>query len=132
MGRLEDLRAELDAGHPDTGAYDANDALAADQINVVNRSVNRDTMEATEVLQAVVPAEYTVLAADKKAELFGLLGMGTLNPFGKEADLMIDIFGAGSSTIAALAVLRKRAVSRAEELGLGKVRAGTVAQARAL
>lgn len=31
------LRAELDAGHPDTGAYSANDATATDELNAVNR-----------------------------------------------------------------------------------------------
>ena len=31
------LAAELAAGHPDTGAYNADDALAAGEINVLNR-----------------------------------------------------------------------------------------------
>ena len=31
------LKAELDAGHPDTGAYSANDQTARDELNAVNR-----------------------------------------------------------------------------------------------
>ena len=34
------LQAELLAGHPDTGAYNANDQLAADELNAVNRPVD--------------------------------------------------------------------------------------------
>jgi len=34
------LKSELDAGHPDTGAYDADDALAAGELNAENRTVN--------------------------------------------------------------------------------------------
>lgn len=33
------LKAELLAGHPDTGAYNADDQLAADELNVQNRPV---------------------------------------------------------------------------------------------
>lgn len=39
------LRAELDAGHPDTGAYNANDALAADEINDRNRPAAGDVQD---------------------------------------------------------------------------------------
>lgn len=40
------LAAELTAGHPDTGAYNADDALAAGQLNAVNRpSVAIDMQE---------------------------------------------------------------------------------------
>jgi len=31
------LKAELTAGHPDTGAYNIDDGLAADELNAVNR-----------------------------------------------------------------------------------------------
>ena len=34
---IEELADELTAGHPDTGAYNADDALAAAEINAVNR-----------------------------------------------------------------------------------------------
>ena len=36
------LAEELTAGHPDTGAYDADDATAAGQLNAVNRPANVD------------------------------------------------------------------------------------------
>lgn len=37
------LKAELDAGHPTTGAYNANDSLAAGELNAVNRPAEGGT-----------------------------------------------------------------------------------------
>ena len=37
MGRIEDIKTELDTGHPDTGAYNVDDQLAADEMNAINR-----------------------------------------------------------------------------------------------
>ncbi len=34
---LTALKTELDAGHPETGAYSATDSIAADEINAINR-----------------------------------------------------------------------------------------------
>ncbi len=132
MADLQALRAELDAGHPDTGAYDASAVTAAEQVNALNRTQNRDSMTGSEILNAVVVSEYTALMEADKDRLWDLLGLGTLDPFGVEATLLTSLFGGGSATIVALAAARKLSVSRAEELGLGKVAAGTVEQARAL
>jgi hypothetical protein len=61
--------------------------------------------------------------------VWNILHLGNINPFGIEADLMQDIFGA-STTITALQAARKENISRAEELGLGVVGAGQVEEAR--
>lgn len=37
------LKAELDAGHPDTGAYSLVDATAADELNAINRPAESGT-----------------------------------------------------------------------------------------
>ena len=37
------LAAELTAGHPGTGAYDADLSVAAGQLNAVNRTRNKDS-----------------------------------------------------------------------------------------
>ena len=39
------LNAELTAGHPDTGAYNVDDALAADELNAANRPNNAISMQ---------------------------------------------------------------------------------------
>ena len=42
------LQAELLAGHPNTGAYNADDALAADELNALNRPVAASAREIRE------------------------------------------------------------------------------------
>lgn len=136
MTNLNLLRAELDAGHPDTMAYSADSQIASDQINLVNRTLNRTSMGGSEILEATVPSEYNALSDAQKSQFLGLLGVAAgrdgVDPFGKAADLIISIFGSGSATVTALAALRKPPASRAEELGFSNVRPGTIQQARAL
>ena len=124
------LKAELVAGHPVTGAYSADNAAAAGQLNVVNRTRPKATMTGSEILQAINKTEFTALTVVNKQLVWDLLHLGTLNPFGVEAALFVDAFGGGSATIAALAAARVDAVSRAEELGLGLVYPGDVENAR--
>jgi hypothetical protein len=62
------LKAELLANHPVAGPYDADNAVAADQLNAVNRTRNTKT------------AEY-------KWPVWDILHLGELNPFGVKADL---------------------------------------------
>ena len=131
MANIALLKAELAAGHPDTGDYDADSVAAAAQGNLVNRTQNRATMTASEVYNEIVPAEYTPLSVEDKAEVWNIIHLGTLNPFGLEATRLTDIFGAGSATIAALKAARKTDVSRFVEIGVGSVWPGEVTQARA-
>ena len=126
------LKAELIAGHPDAGPYDADAAVAAGQLNAVNRTRPRASMTGSEVINAVDPAEFAALEAGPKQMVWDIVHLGTVNPWGIEATLMISIFGAGSATIVALAAARQQAISRAVEIGLGHVRVGDVERARAL
>lgn len=128
---IEALAAELLAGHPVTGVYDADAQLAADQLNALNRTRNRTSMTGSEVLNAVVKSEYVALTDANKDRMWQVLHLGDLDPFGVEADLLIDIFGGGSGTITALASARKVDISRADELGFRTVRSGEVIEARA-
>jgi len=105
---------------------------ASASLNTANRSIHKTVMSGSEVLQNIVNSEYIILSAEKKEQFWGLLGIGILNPWGKEADVMIDIFGAGSATITALGAARINTVSRGVELGIGTVAPGDVQCARAL
>ena len=111
------LRAELITGHPTTGAYSLNNQIAADEINAVNRTLNRESMTSSEVYNAIDSSEYVALDAGQKEEVWNILHLGEINPFGFEAVRFTVIFGGGSVTIASLATLRKTSVSRAGELG---------------
>jgi len=131
MPDIAALKAELSAGHPGTGAYNADDELAAGELNAVNRTKSKATMTASEIYNAVDSAGYVALTAVQQAEVWNILHMGEINPFGLEATRFTSIFGGGSTTITALASLRKDAVRRAEEIGLGFISPGHVTEARA-
>ncbi len=129
---LAALKAELLAGHPDTGAYSADNEVAAAQLNTENRQINRVRMTATEVINAIDKTEFNGLLAADKQTIWNVLHIGDINPFGIEADLFVDAFGGGSTTVSTLLTLRRKTASRAVELGLGRVGAGDVEDARNL
>ena len=126
------LKAELLEGHPDTGAYEADDAIAAEQLNTVNRSRDKTSMTGSEILNAIDKAEYLALSEADKDRTWKLLHLGTLNPFGVEAELIANIFGGGSATVAALKAACKEDISRANERGFGTIYEGHIQQARAM
>ena len=89
-------------------------------------------MTGSEVLNAVNAGEWVALTDAQRQTVWDVVHLGDVNPFGIEATLITNVFGGGSATITELADARKDDVSRADELGLGQVRTGTVQQARAL
>lgn len=48
------LAAELAAGHPDTGAYNVDDQLAADELNAENRTRNRSICQRRSLLPVTI------------------------------------------------------------------------------
>ena len=124
------LSAELIAGHPDTGAYDADNTVAAGQGNAVNRTINKTSMSSSEIFNAFNKAEFNALSDADKAIIWNLLSFGSLNPFGLEATLFTDIFGGGSTTITTLQADRKTDVSRMVELGIGVIGSNHIELAR--
>ena len=126
------LKAELDSGHPVTGAYDANNATALAQLNALNRTQNRTSMSGSEVINNVDAAEWANLTADEKQTVWDIVHLGDVNPFGIEATLMTNVFGGGSNTITALAAARVTSISRAQELGFSGLDADHIAKARTL
>ena len=142
------LAAELTAGQPDTGAYDADHAVAAGQLNALNRTRLRPlTMQELRewaglnahgfnIYSAITNTALTdqernvAYVADK---LMGTDG-GSLDP-GNILHLAIVnvLVTAGiidTDDRAALADKATEEISRATELGLGVVRAGDVQRAR--
>ena len=125
------LIVELAAGHPDTGAYNADNELATAELNAENRTKNKTSMSASEVYNAIDATEYIALSDADKEEVWNIIHLGTLNPFGLEATRITAIFPGGGSTITTLAGLRKDTVSRAQEIDLEiPVKVGHVEQAR--
>ena len=133
MPNIAALKTELIAGHPGTGPYNADDELAAGELNVVNRTRNRTTVEGSEILNATDDTEFGALSAANKTDWLNLCGVESINTASGVAKSMeADLFGPGTTTRTNLAAMRNKDVSRAVELGLGFIWTGHVEAARAL
>lgn len=125
------IKAELDAGHPDTGAYNVDDQLAADQLNVVNRSRNRTSMTGKEVKDQIKEADWISRTDAQKTQLLALFARDDLAPFGIDAIIFTDIMtGSADTSVADLAAYRVESISRAVELDFGVLSAANVHTAR--
>ena len=127
------LKAELDAGHPDTGAYSVDNATAAAELNAVNRTVPRTSMNGDEIFSATDNAEYVGLTDHKQQLWVSFTSKDIINAYDATNINFVDyIFGAGSTTKTTLAGLRTEDVSRANEIGIGEVDEWKVEYARTL
>lgn len=127
------LAAELAAGHPITGAYSLDDAIAADELNAVNVEVNVESVLGQAIFEAAPIAEQDALTDRENATFLGIVGMGQVfvNATNTKAAIL-ELFGPGTETRTNLAALQKKTISRATELEFGTVRAGDIQRARAM
>ena len=105
---------------------------AAADMNLVRVDQNKVTMTASEIYNLIDDAEMSLLSAEDQVEVWRILGLVNLNPFGKEATKFNSIFGAGSNTIIALQAARLFQISKGQEIGWGKVKPGHIQQARSV
>ena len=100
------LAAELAAGHPVTGAYDADDALAAGELNAVNRTRSRDTVSGSEILNATDDAEFIALTDVEQGKWLDLCGVESIDTAsGVAKALEADLYGGGTTTRTSLAAV---------------------------
>jgi len=130
------LKTELLTGHPDTGAYNADDALAASELNVLNRIRERTIMSAGEIMESIDGPEFEALTDANQGRVDRVLGLGAeiiIGPGNNHSAVQeMLVFGAQSVTLIALAALRDISVSRADELGFPVQTGATVGFARNL
>lgn len=153
MANLQKLRAELDAGHPVTGAYSDDPQIASDQINALNRS-RINPVGSAELLawsgQSSVGDRPRIIKIDEgksNANENCVALCITADEMIKRDNTTLDLnlpdrvqmfdalvaFGVLSeSDKSSVYEIATEAISRAVELSLGVVRAGTVEQARNL
>jgi len=111
------------AGDPTLQGYDGmNDTELLVSLNAKTRSRNRKSMTGREVNKAVNVAEYNALSDAKKQQFIELMKRDDLDLFGLDRDILIDIFGGGSTTVANLATARVETISRGVEIGFGVVK----------
>lgn len=127
------LKTELIAGHPITGAYSANNATAANQLNVANTTSTVETVTGSQVLNATDSAEFSALTDGEKDDWMRLCGIDEINvTSGPAKQLEAEIFGVGTTTRTNLLALKNPVVTRGVFLGLGLIREGDVQYARSL
>lgn len=124
------IRAELDGNVALYGAM--TDQQVTDELNAVDKQQNRTSMSGDEILSNIEGSALATLTGDNAVKVMGIVGMGSVDPFGPAAQIFIDAFGGGSATITALQAARVETVSRASQIGVGVVKLGDVMNARAL
>jgi hypothetical protein len=129
-GAANQLLCDELANDPLGRGYAAMDeqATAAD-INSAYRTQWKTCVAGSDLLDAIEAADWVAITDAKQQQTLSLLAIGCLNPQRNARTMMIGIFGAGSSTIANMAAAQE-SISRAQELGLSRVRAGDVQSCR--
>ena len=126
------LRAHIDSD-PDGRVYSGmDDDGVAISLRTETKTRDKASMTGSEVLQSVDTTEFNALTDTQENRLWGLLGLGSLDPFGQEAQAMIKLFGGGSTTITNLQAERVETVTDSVYYGFGNVLAGHVTKARAI
>ena len=132
MAYLPELKAEIVNDPFGRGYSTMTDEEITNSLNTItDQQRNRQWMTREEIYSHIEPSALNALTAVQVAQL-NLALSDQVNPFGNAAQVFLDVFGEGSQTIINLAAARIELVSRAEYLGLGKVRVGHIGQARAL
>lgn len=109
-----------------------NQAGIADLLNGVRAGIGIDrlTVPAWEVFDAIVPAEWAALSAQEKQRIQLILSMGTVSVKGANTrSAFLAVFAAGTATRANLAALKTRPGSRAEQLFSQSISPADIAQA---
>jgi hypothetical protein len=120
---LTELKTELNtdptgrgyAAHVATGSTSLLAALLNEvQVGLL---INRSRLTGNEILSAIDTTEFVGIASEeKRANVRMLVGMSEIDPFGPAAAIISSAFGGGSATVTALAAVRTRNGSRAEQL----------------
>lgn len=121
------LTSELVDDPESLGYASMTDEEATVSLNGLTRVRNVVSVSGQDIFEAVVPTEYNALTADQKALLLGIIGMGEILVNGTNTKAaLLAMFGVLSTTRTNLAALQIEAISRAMELGLGRVKVGYV------
>ena len=116
------LQIELLGAHPITGAYDADDQLATDQLNALNIPIER-TATGLECNLATNDDEFNALSAELKSQWLQICGWDVVdfnNGVAKAASQGIWAGAAGTITRPLLVALGTTNVSRTSQLGFGR------------
>lgn len=129
---LQVLRDEITNDTLVRGYAGMTDAQVADSLNnTIDRDYDIHSMTGAVVFSYTDSTEFAGLSDAKKAQWLAFCAVESIDPHNAAVVAIVtDIVGNGP-TRSALAAARTIQVSRAKELGLGRVNEGDVRQARA-
>lgn len=108
-----------------------SDQAAADALNAQNIAVDVATISGSDIFEATTQADYAALSATQKSLYHAIMGMDSITVRGSNTRAaLLAMFGAGTQTRTNLGSLQTRRMSRAEQIGLGRVEAGHVQMIR--
>lgn len=126
------LKAEIDSDPLVRGYSGMSDEAVAADLNTVYRTRNKSSLSGDEMFQATDGSEFTALTEHKEVSWLSFCSRNSVSCFAAANVAFVQyIFGGGSTTVSNLNALRTESVSRADELGLGRIVTGDVVEARA-
>lgn len=135
MTYLSQLADEINTDPLGRGYSGMTDEEVTADLNTVYRTITIGLLDGAEVYEAIDVTEYQALTSENKAEVWNIVHLGPSIAVGvgtKARSRFISLFGGGSTTMGNLLARVTKNVSRAEELGLGRVvLEGHVTKARA-
>ena len=131
---LQALKTELTTDPLGRGYAGMTNTQVVTSLRTANRTVERRSVSGSQIYNAIVPSEFSALLATQQQLVRDVFGLGDtidVRTGTNARAVMLAAFGAGTTTRANLIALVQETVSRAAEIGLGDVREGDVARARA-
>lgn len=126
------LKDEITTDPLGRGYSGMTDQQVADSLNAVDRSATYSVITGAQIFNATDDAEYGALTDAQKASWDALCAISEIDTASGVAKAReAELFGPGTQTRSNLQALRSYSMSRAQELGLGKVNEGDVKHARA-
>lgn len=104
------------------GYSSATTEQIADDLNTEYRSQWKECVDGSDLLDAIESADWVAITDAQQDQVLSLLAIGCLDPQKNARTMMIRIFGSGSNTISNMAALGQESITRAQELGLQKVK----------
>lgn len=132
--QLQALKTEVTTD-PETLGYTGDDVADADLLNGgVTRQVQRETVSSREVVEAIIPGDWTGIADATRQHLLLALGLDQINVKAPNIRSLFQTAFQSTNTLTALQALQNRDGTRAEELfGVGvSVTPSEIANARRL
>lgn len=127
------LKIEIDNDPLGRGYSSMSNADVANDLNTSYRSVTKNKLSGSVIFNAIVPAEFSLLSDTQKQVVRDVFSLGDSVDIGPGTNARIALLGAfaaGTTTRANLINAVSAPATRAQELGLGRVRGTDISYLR--